>query len=228
MAERTGFGAADGGADRKPGADGAAGARPRNPRGQGERLREELLQATERLLEQVGSEDALSLRAVAREAGIAAPSIYRHFPDKTALVWATLAQSYDRLAAAMTEADDEAAGTDGGDPVERLRAQLRAYCRYAVAHPAKYRLMYATSQTPVGPERLSEHPARVLVEGWSQALRRCEDAGRPVRCSWDEAPYVLWAAVHGRVSLWHVMPRQKDPARLDRFVDELLDLLLDR
>ncbi|MGW8379188.1 TetR/AcrR family transcriptional regulator [Streptomyces sp. ODS28] len=226
MAERTDSGRTEpeGAGPGTAGAGRPAAARTRNPRGQGDRLREELLVATERLLEQVGSEDALSLRAVAREAGIAAPSIYRHFSDKTELVWATLAVSYDRLAEAM-QAADAAAPED--DPVDRLRAQLRAYCRFATEHPAKYRLMYATSQTPVGPERLPEHPARVLVQGWKRALERCEEAGFRVRASPQEAPYVLWSAVHGRVSLWHVMPRRKDPARLDAFVDELLGLLLE-
>ncbi|MFD7107618.1 TetR/AcrR family transcriptional regulator [Streptomyces celluloflavus] len=203
----------------------SAAVRPRNPRGQGERLRADLLRATERLLEEVGSEDALSLRAVAREAGVAAPSIYRHFADKTELVWATLEVSFERLAQAMTQA---AARADADDPAERLRAQLRAYCHYAVAHPATYRLLYETRQTPVGPERLSGHPARLLVHSWSDALAACEAAGWRVRGTRTEAPGMLWSSVHGRVMLWQVMPSRKDASRLDRFVDEILFLLLER
>ncbi|MFG2138037.1 TetR/AcrR family transcriptional regulator [Streptomyces sp. NPDC048650] len=202
----------------------SAAARPRNPRGQGERLREELLRATERLLEEVGSEDALSLRAVAREAGVAAPSIYRHFADKTELVWATMEVSYERLGQAMADAAAKAPD----DPVARLRAQLRAYCRYAIGHPATYRLLYETRQTPVGPERLAGHPAGPLVRGFHDALTACEEAGWRVRGSRTEAPYVLWSSVHGRVMLWQVMPSQKDASRLDRFVDEILQLLLER
>ncbi|ARF58665.1 TetR/AcrR family transcriptional regulator [Streptomyces gilvosporeus] len=202
----------------------SAAARPRNPRGQGERLREELLRATERLLEEVGSEDALSLRAVAREAGVAAPSIYRHFSDKTELVWATMEVSYDRLGRAMAEAAAQA----DDDPVARLRAQLRAYCRYAIGHPATYRLLYETRQTPVGPERLAGHPAGPLVRGFHDALTACEEAGWRVRGTRSEAPYVLWSAVHGRVMLWQVMPSRKDTSRLDRFIDEMLQLLLER
>ncbi|WP_242586577.1 TetR-like C-terminal domain-containing protein [Streptomyces sp. MST-110588] len=110
----------------------------------------------------------------------------------------------------------------------RLRAQLRAYCRYAVGHPAKYRLLYETRQTPVGPERLAGHPAGLLVRSLHDALTACEEAGWTVRGSRTEAPYVLWSAVHGRVMLWQVMPSRKDTSRLDRFVDELLNLLLDR
>lgn len=212
-------------APQSAGASADSRARTRNPRGQGERLREEILQAAERLLEQVGSEDALSLRAVAREVGIAAPSIYRHFPDKTALVWATLALGYERLSDAMNEADAE---VPEDEPVERLRTQLRAYCRYAMEHPAKYRLMFDTLQTPVAAERLQDHPVGVLLRGWEQALQRCEEAGWRVRGTRGEAPYVLWAGTHGRVTLWQVMPSRKDPARLDVHVDGLLGLLLER
>ncbi|MFD7921081.1 TetR/AcrR family transcriptional regulator [Streptomyces sp. NPDC059740] len=206
--------------------------RSRNPRGQGERLRAELLHATERLLEQVGSEDALSLRAVAREAGVAAPSIYRHFTDKTELVWATLETNFERLARAMAQAASEAEAAHAGPaaelPVARLRAQLRAYCRYATEHPAKYRLLHETRQTPVGPERLRDHPAGLLVRIWRDELAACREAGWRIRCDDEEAPYLLWSAVHGRVMLWQAMPSVKDTRRLDRVVDDILRLLLER
>jgi AcrR family transcriptional regulator len=199
--------------------------RVRNPRGQGERLREEILRAAGGLLEQVGSEDALSLRAVAREVGIATPSIYRHFSDKTDLVWAVLAEHYERLAGIMAEAD---ASAPADDPLERLRSQLTAYCRFAVANPAKYRLMCETWQTPVDEERLHGHPAGLLLRGLSRALTACEEGGWRVRGTREEAPYMLWYALHGRIALWQVMPRRKDTVRLDRFVDELLNLMLER
>ncbi|MET9171645.1 TetR/AcrR family transcriptional regulator [Streptomyces misionensis] len=218
-------------AEQKQNGGGTAGAatertiRVRNPRGQGERLREEILRAAGGLLEQVGSEDALSLRAVAREVGIATPSIYRHFSDKTELVWAVLAEHYERLAGIMSEADSSA---PADDPLARLRSQLTAYCRFAIANPAKYRLMSETWQTPVDEERLHGHPAGLLLRALSRALTACEEAGWRVRGTRADAPYMLWCALHGRITLWQVMPRRKDPARLDRFVDELLGLLLER
>src|SRR5438874_2525536 len=94
--------------------------------------------------------------------------------------------------------------------------------------PATYRLLYETRQTPVGPERLAGHPAGPLVRGFHDALTACEEAGWRVRGTRSEAPYVLWSAVHCRVMLWQVMPSRKDTGRLDRFVDEMLQLLLER
>ena len=57
--------------------------RHRNPRGQGTRLSEDIVAGALALIERTGSAEAVTLRAVAREAGIAAPSIYAHFPTGT-------------------------------------------------------------------------------------------------------------------------------------------------
>lgn len=59
--------------------------RERNRRGQGTRLRAEILAGATQLLEDSGSEEAVTLRAIARQIGISAPSIYSHFPDREAL-----------------------------------------------------------------------------------------------------------------------------------------------
>ena len=60
--------------------------RERNRRGEGGKLRAEILEGATALLEQNGSEEAVTLRAVARQVGISAPSIYSHFPDREAIV----------------------------------------------------------------------------------------------------------------------------------------------
>src|SRR5437763_13307692 len=97
----------------------AAGAsrRPRNPQGQGCRLRTELIEAADRLLSRSGDVEGLSLRAVAREAGIATPSIYLHFADKRALVRAVLEARFQELAGAV-----RAAVTTASGPAACLRA----------------------------------------------------------------------------------------------------------
>lgn len=164
----------------------AKGPRPRSRRGHGDQLREEILAAVNRLLDEWGSDEKLTMRAVAQEVGVAAPSIYLHFTDKAELVWAALADKYTQLAAAMQTAE-QAVGTDAG-PRDRLRAQLHAYCRFALANPGRYRLMYQVRQ-PVGdPEQLGHHPARQV----SGPLRRgCASAPTPVtrwRCRCTSAP----------------------------------------
>ena len=60
---------------------GAVATRARNRRGEGARLRDDIVAAAVALLDETGDQAAVSLRAVARRVGIAAPSIYRHFAD---------------------------------------------------------------------------------------------------------------------------------------------------
>ena len=79
--------------------------RVRNPWGQGERLRLEILAAAARLLSELGGEQGLTIRGVARAAGIAPASIYQHFSDKAALVKGLVAYDYEQLSAAMSAAD---------------------------------------------------------------------------------------------------------------------------
>src|SRR3981081_2130929 len=95
----------------------AAGRRP-NARGQGERLREDIVSAAVRLLDELADDQALSLRAVAREVGIAATSVYIHFADRDALVLAALERCHRDLMRAVDQAEAISA-----DPVAKLRAR---------------------------------------------------------------------------------------------------------
>lgn len=80
--------------------------------------------------------DDLSLRAIARKVGVSATAVYRHFPDKTALIAALCAEG-DRLLAQASAAAQQAAG--GGRA--GFDATGRAYVRFALDHPALFRLM---------------------------------------------------------------------------------------
>src|SRR5262249_36291459 len=92
----------------------------------------EIVQAARELLEQEGIE-ALSMRRVAARLGIQAPSIYRHLPDKQALVNALISEGFEEVAA------DFAAAVENTD--DRLDALGAAYRAFAHRHPHLYRLM---------------------------------------------------------------------------------------
>src|SRR5580692_10012112 len=91
-------------------------ARERNRRGEGARLRDDILTAATELLERTGSEEAVTLRAVARQVGISAPSIYAHFADREAIVDAIVDGAFGDFNAAIEAAVRAAAG-----PLARLR-----------------------------------------------------------------------------------------------------------
>src|SRR4051794_20726315 len=97
-------------------------ARARSARGEGARLREDILEAADRLLVGLGDEQKVTMRAVAGEVGVSAPSVYLHFESKAALIQAVCEQLFLRLDAALEEA---AAGVH--DPEAALRARAQAY-----------------------------------------------------------------------------------------------------
>jgi AcrR family transcriptional regulator len=90
--------------------------RRRSRRGEGERLREEILAAAEAILIETRDESALSVRAIANAVGVTPPSIYLHFADRNELLFAVC----ERHAANLQEAL-EAAAAGVGDPLERIR-----------------------------------------------------------------------------------------------------------
>ncbi|HZU45647.1 MAG TPA: TetR/AcrR family transcriptional regulator [Mycobacterium sp.] len=109
--------------------------RSRAPRGSGDRLRDEILDAATELLLETGHAKAVSIRSVAQRVGVTPPSIYLHFQDKDALLDAVCARYFAKL-------DQEMQRVAAGQPsaVEVLRAQGLAYVRFAIATPELYRI----------------------------------------------------------------------------------------
>jgi len=177
--------------------------RPRARRGEGAALRDEILTAARDLLAETGSEEAVSVRAVADRVGVSTPAIYLHFADKDALLAEVCNQVFAALDAAM-----EAAAASAEDPMDSLRQRGLAYVQFAVANPEHYRLVMM--RRPIDVESIGPSDA-MLAEGafahLLAAIRRCQEAGL-IRA--DEEPFglglVLWAAAHGIASLLIAKP----------------------
>lgn len=172
--------------------------RTRSPRGQGEELRDEILDAAEQLLVETQSEDAVSIRAVADRVGVTPPSIYRHFADKTTLMFCVCDRQFDRLDVELRR--QLAAGED---PVEAVIDCGRAYIRFGIDHPEAYRIMFM-GHSDLTPEQYSDEVIadQGAFAGLVQAIEATASAGR-LRPGIDvmTAAMVLWASVHGLVSL---------------------------
>jgi AcrR family transcriptional regulator len=172
--------------------------RTKNPVGAGGRLRDELLAAAGRLLEAEGDPEAVTLRAVAREAGIAAPSVYLQFADRDALLRAVLVEHFAEFQRAI-----EAAIASGDDPAGRLLCGCLAYLRFAEERPGSYRVIFETMY-PRWPDLMSaELPGmsafQVLVDGVAACIdSRVARPGDPFQIATD-----IWVAMHGMVSLRH-------------------------
>jgi AcrR family transcriptional regulator len=115
--------------------------RARNARGEGERLRDEIVAAAIKVLSTIGPEDPFSLRAVAKEVGIAAPSVYIHFADRNVLLLAVLEKLFREQVAIRAAAEDEAARAGGG-PWEHLLARSIAAVAFGLKHPGHYKVLF--------------------------------------------------------------------------------------
>lgn len=197
----------------------AATPRTRNRWGEGDRLRGEILEAASRRLSGLGGEDGLTIRGVARAAGIAPASIYQHFADRAALVRGLTEHEFARLRAQMLDADQR---HDAGDVVGRVRAQLGAYCGFALDNPGHLRLMLGGGTTASGANR---GPLSDIIALLAEALTRCVDAGHRLRLPADRAAVILFVGAHGRVALQLGNPSERGAQALPGFIDELLGLV---
>lgn len=201
----------------------AASRRPRLRKGEGRLLRDEILDTAERMLLETGSQDAVSIRAVADAVGVTPPSIYRHFADKAEFIFEVCARHFVALEEHLHEA---CAGID--DPVDRLVSLGRAYINFGVANPEPYRIMFMT-RPDLAPEQfqgmeLAESASFDMLMG---CVQDCMDAGRLLPKYTDAFRLALgfWARVHGLTSLRVTKP---GIAWLDDpdFVDDYAEMCL--
>jgi AcrR family transcriptional regulator len=192
--------------------------RRRAPRGEGERLRDEILAATERLLVATGDVDGVSIRAIADAVGVTPPSIYLHFADKDALVNAVCERHFRELDRVSAEA------TEGiTDPVAALRAMGTAYVRFGVEHPEEYRILFMSRHTDAPSAAYLERLKGLSgFEHLVAAVQRCMDAGTFAAGDAFAVACTLWAAVHGITSLLIAKPNFPWPTNfVDRGIESL-------
>jgi AcrR family transcriptional regulator len=202
--------------------------RARNRPGEGERLRDEIVDAADRLLADAGSASRLSLRAIAREVGITAPAIYAHFSTKEQLLSAVVARRFAGLARALHDAAHGLAQLDGSPAAQRsnaiatVRARTRAYVDYGLQHPGVYAVLFGPEADHLGlafEGSPGEEVFAALLDPVSVALEGSGSAD-PLAVATD-----LWVAMHGVVALrssqagfvWGDLDEQ-----LDRMVTRLL------
>ncbi|MBD3555226.1 TetR/AcrR family transcriptional regulator [Streptomyces sp. SP18CM02] len=146
-------------------------------------LRAACLRAARELLEEDGSA-ALSLRAVARRAGVSATAPYRHYSDREALVSAVAAEGYRELAEHLAQAHPAPSTPD------ELAAVAVAYVRFALEHPALFRAMFAEPCDPTSEERVA------ATETISAYVRTIVGAAFP-GVDAEALSTTVWALVHG-------------------------------
>lgn len=144
---------------------------------------------------EAGGTATLSLRALAKAAGVSPNAPYRHFADKNALMAALAAEGFQRFADVI-----ESAGAGVADPVAVLRAQGEAYLRFAASSPALYRLMFSplgySLHSPTC-QQASERAFGSLVA----AVGRAQASGWKKSSTLTAVALSFWSALHGWAGL---------------------------
>jgi AcrR family transcriptional regulator len=173
--------------------------RARAPRGSGDRLRDEILDAATELLLETGHARSVSIRSVAQRVGVTPPSIYLHFTDKDALMDAVCARYFEKLNLEMQRVAAERTSA-----VEVVRAQGLAYVRFAIQNPELYRI------ATMGEWRSGRDIDTTLDSSAFKHMRAT------VQKLMDEGTYLpddpttvaleLWSAAHGAASMLIAKP----------------------
>jgi AcrR family transcriptional regulator len=170
-------------------------------------LRSALVEAGMEALKTTAIAD-LSLRQLARDVGVSATAVYRHFPDKQALMRALASEGIEQLGQFQQAAADGAANS-----ADAFAATGRAYVRFALAHPALFRLMFSQCE-PIGVSIFGENlAARMLQDKAAVAT-----GGNP-----EETRRLMiqaWSVVHGLAMLMLDQQLPADDALIDRVIDQ--------
>jgi len=156
-------------------------------------LHDALLEAAEQVLERDGLA-GLTLRAVAREAGVSHAAPTHHFGDLTGLVSELAAIGFQQFNAAMAFA-----GAAGTSPIEKAMARAKAYVAYAQAHPGMYGLMFRTERLDMTRPSLHEAAGAAFagLAGAVGASRHEHISEQALSLEQAAAIARAWSLVHG-------------------------------
>jgi AcrR family transcriptional regulator len=183
--------------------------RSRARRGEGARLREEIVEAAAHLANENGSPSAVSIRGLAGAVGVTPPALYLHFKDKDEILLAAAHRHFEAL-----EHELGALLDSGSDELEVLAAASRAYVRFGAKHRGLYDLLARAGA--------GSHPPG--FDHLVSAVRRCVDAGA-LEGDPEEIAALLWSALHGLVLTKGRLSTLDDDA-LERFLDVQIEGLL--
>ena len=178
-----------------------------------------MLQEALRTIQTQGT-TALTLRGVGERLGVSRTALYRHFADKQALLGAVAAEGFRTLRHALLEAWE--AGGRGGTGFDAMGV---AYVRFAVAHPAHYRVMFGGGVVQPGGARSEVSDAglnafQVLVD----AIVEQQQEGVVRQDNPHQLALYIWSVVHGvsMLALDGMLPPQMPADALVRFANERL------
>ena len=157
-------------------------------------VRQKVLDASLALIEE-GGLDRLSMREVARKAGVSHQAPYHYFGDREAILAALAGEGFSKLGQSL----ERAAAQAGSEPVPAVEAMGRAYVEFALRNPAYFQAMFRADAVPLDrypdARKLEDAAFGKLVEGIGQAFVKQPTEGK------EAIAVACWAMVHGLATL---------------------------
>lgn len=185
-----------------------------------------MIEATLLLIEESGPE-SVTVREVAKRAGVSSGAPFRHFPTRTALMTAVAEEATHRFRAEIVRALSKAAVDN---PLARFRALGDAYFRWVTRNPTHFLIVsnrrlidYAGSESlRRDNEEIMALMENLLVEARNRGLLRIDDLSHIPLAARATAYGIARMYIDGHLPQWGV--RRADAARAMR---QVLDLFLD-
>lgn len=159
-------------------------------------LRSALLDAALDVISELGPQ-GLTIREVARRAGVSHAAPYRHFTDKDELILAVVEQGFELMHQTMQHEQSQAEP----DAINQFAATGLGYVNFALQHPAYYRIMFSGDMlSRTGNVTLRHTSAEALQEMVSQ-ITQCKELGIVREGDAVMQALTIWSAMHGFVTL---------------------------
>lgn len=155
--------------------------------------------------------DGVSMRAIAKAAGVSPAALYLYFPEKIVLMAAVVDAVFEGILANFARAREGAAGAR--DPFARLAALMDTYVAWGLAHPEEYRLLFMTPVVGVAGHRPGDPDGRPVspngaatFAALAEEVAALMDAGHARKGDAAMVAEQIWASGHGLVSLMTTFP----------------------
>ena len=160
--------------------------------------------------------DGFSMRKLAKQVGVTAPALYRHFQSREHVLLEVVRQAHHEFTGDLYRA------LEGRTPLERLSRAADAYLDFALKNPQWYQLLFISAEQ-LGAEDLPpdlEAQGCAIHQFWVDRVRECMDArilkeGDPVQTS-----LTMWAHAHGMMALYHLGHFRMDETEFRRLFEE--------
>jgi len=182
--------------------------------------KQEIIEVAARHCRELGLQK-MSLRGVAKEIGISAPSLYEYFKNKDALIDTLRDLERTRLAVALTETLDPSKTVKN-----RLFDMAKAYIEFALKQPDSFQLLFSlpTNRASLDSDPEAGSPYLPLVNTCKEAIKSKEVA--PYIREPEMLAFQLWSLMHGIASLRIYMLRDTS-FEMEPLIDGAINQTLD-